>query len=134
MNINGKWMSEPEVQAYVSKLQELLKKLVNTIGDLCNDVSDSPCGCDCCSYVDTINEDECCEGGSGYEYPDEWAVEAMNRVEVIIHNGCVCFGKELFEGSAYEDIQSYYPNLNEWFAECAEVIGNVHDNPELLKA
>lgn len=61
MNINGKWMSEPEVQAYVSKLQELLKKLVNTIDVLCNDVSDSPCGCDCCSYLDTINEDECCE-------------------------------------------------------------------------
>lgn len=79
-------------------------------------------------------EDVCCEGGSGYEYPDEWAVEAMNRAEIIIRNGCVCFGKELFETSAYEDIQSYYPNLNEWFAECAEVIGNIHDNPELVKA
>lgn len=77
-------------------------------------------------------EDVCCEGGSGYEYPDEWAVEAMNRAEIIIRNGCVCFGKELFETSTYEDIQSYYPNLNEWFAECAEVIGNIHDNPELL--
>lgn len=77
-------------------------------------------------------EDVCCEGGSGYEYPDEWAVEAMNRAEIIIRNGCVCFGKELFETSAYEDIQSYYPNLNEWFAECAEVIGNIHDNPELV--
>lgn len=79
-------------------------------------------------------EDVCCEGGSGYEYPDEWAVEAMNRVEVIIHNGCVCFGKELFESNAYEDIQFYYPNLNEWFTECAEVIGNIYDNSELLKA
>lgn len=79
-------------------------------------------------------EDVCCEGGSGYEYPDEWAVEAMNRAEIIIRNGCVHFGKELFETSAYEDIQSYYPNLNEWFAECAEVIGNIHDNPELLNA
>lgn len=79
-------------------------------------------------------EDVCCEGGSGYEYPDEWAVEAMNRAEIIIRNGCVCFGKKLFETSAYEDIQSYYPNLNEWFAECAEVIGNIHDNPELVKA
>lgn len=77
-------------------------------------------------------EDVCCEGGSGYEYPDEWAVETMNRVEVVIRNGCVCFGKELFETSAYEDIQSYYPNLNEWFAECAEVIGNIYDNPELI--
>lgn len=79
-------------------------------------------------------EDVCCEGGSGYEYPDEWAVEAMNRVEVIIHNGCVCFGKELFESNAYEDIQFYYPNLNEWFTECTEVIGNIYDNPELVKA
>lgn len=79
-------------------------------------------------------EDVCCEGGSGYEYPDEWAVEAMNRAEIIIRNGCVCFGKELFETSAYEDIQSYYPNLSEWFAECAEVIGNIYDNPELVKA
>ena len=79
-------------------------------------------------------EDVCCEGSSGYEYPDEWAVETMNRVEVIIRNGCVCFGKELFESNAYEDIQSYYPNLNEWFAECAEVIGNIYDNPELVKA
>lgn len=79
-------------------------------------------------------EDVCCEGGSGYEYPDEWAVETMNRAEIIIRNGCVCFGKELFETSAYEDIHFYYPNLNEWFTECAEVIGNVHDNPELLKA
>ena len=79
-------------------------------------------------------EDVCCEGGSGYEYPDEWAVEAMNRVEVIIRNGCVCFGKELFESNAYEDIQFYYPNLNEWFTECAEVIGNIYDNSELLKA
>lgn len=79
-------------------------------------------------------EDVCCEGGSGYEYPDEWAVEAMNRVEIIIRNGCVCFGEELFETSVYEDIHFYYPNLNEWFAECAEVIGNIHDNPELLKA
>lgn len=43
------------------KAKELLKKLEDTIDDLCNDVSDSPCGCDCCSYVDTINEDECCE-------------------------------------------------------------------------
>lgn len=77
-------------------------------------------------------EDVCCEGGSGYEYPDEWAVEAMNRAEIIIRNGCVCFGKELFETSAYEDIHFYYPNLNEWFAECAEVIGNIHDNPELI--
>lgn len=79
-------------------------------------------------------EDVCCEGGSGYEYPDEWAVDAMNRAEIIIRNGCVCFGKELFETSAYEDIHFYYPNLNEWFAECAEVIGNIHDNPELVKA
>lgn len=79
-------------------------------------------------------EDVCCEGGSGYEYPDEWAVEAMNRVEVIIRNGCICFGKELFESNAYEDIQFYYPNLNEWFTECAEVIGNVYDNSELLNA
>ena len=78
-------------------------------------------------------EDVCCEGGSGYEYPDEWAVEAMNRAEIIIRNGCVCFGKELFETSAYEDIHFYYPNLNEWFAECAEVIGNIHDNPELVE-
>lgn len=84
---------------------------------------------------DIINfEDVCCEGGSGYEYPDEWAVEAMNRAEIIIRNGCVCFGKELFETSAYEDIHFYYPNLNEWFAECAEVIGNIYDNSELLKA
>ena len=79
-------------------------------------------------------EDVCCEGGSGYEYPDEWAVEAMNRVEIIIRNGCVCFGKELFETSAYEDIHFYYPNLNEWFAECVEVIGNIHDSPELVKS
>ncbi len=78
-------------------------------------------------------EDVCCEGGSGYEYPDEWAVETMNRAEIIIRNGCVCFGKKLFETSAYEDIQSYYPNLNEWFAECSEVIGNIYDNPELLE-
>lgn len=77
-------------------------------------------------------EDVCCEGGSGYEYPDEWAVETMNRVEVIIRNGCVCFGKELFESNAYEDIQFYYPNLNEWFTECTEVIGNIYDNPELI--
>ena len=77
-------------------------------------------------------EDVCCEGGSGYEYPDEWAVEAMNRAKIIIRNGCVCFGKELFETSAYEDIQFYYPNLNEWFAECAEVIGNIYDDPELI--
>ncbi len=77
-------------------------------------------------------EDVCCEGGSGYEYPDEWAVEAMNRAEIIIWNGCVCFGKELFESTVYEDIQSYYPNLNEWFAECTEVIGNIYDNPELI--
>lgn len=27
MNINGKWMSEPEVQAYVSKLETKIKKL-----------------------------------------------------------------------------------------------------------
>lgn len=79
-------------------------------------------------------EDVCCEGGSGYEYPDEWAVEAMNRAEIIIRNGCVCFGEELFETSAYEDIHFYYPNLNEWFAECAEVIGNIYDNSDLLKA
>lgn len=51
----AEWLRE------LKQAKELLKKLENTIDDLCNDVSDSPCGCDCCSYVDTINEDECCE-------------------------------------------------------------------------
>lgn len=76
-------------------------------------------------------EDTYCEGGEGYEYPGEWAVDTFNNAEIIIKDGCVCFGETLFEPSVYEDIQLYYPNFNEWF-EYAEVIGNIYDNPELI--
>ena len=76
-------------------------------------------------------EDTYCEGGEGYEYPGEWAVDTFNNAEIIIKDGCVCFGKTLFEPSVYEDIQLYYPNFNEWF-KYAEVIGNIYDNPELM--
>lgn len=78
-------------------------------------------------------EDICCEDIPGYECPDEWAVDVMNKAEIVIREGCICFGKTLFQTSVYEDIRLHYPNIQKWFTECTKVIGNVYDNAELLE-
>lgn len=78
-------------------------------------------------------EDVCCEDIPGYQCPDEWALDVINKAGIVIREGCVCFGKTLFQTSAYEDIRLHYPNIQKWFTECTKVIGNVYDNPELLE-
>lgn len=38
-----------------------LNEAIGYIQDLCDAVSDQPCGCDACPYVDTVDGDGNCE-------------------------------------------------------------------------
>lgn len=42
-------------------MKDNLKKIIDIVEVLCDAVSDGPCGCDACPYVDTITNDEDCE-------------------------------------------------------------------------
>lgn len=37
----------------------MMDELISIIETLCYAVSDSPCGCDACPYVDTMNDEQC---------------------------------------------------------------------------
>jgi hypothetical protein len=37
----------------------MMNELIGIIETLCDAVSDSPCGCDACPYVDTMNDGQC---------------------------------------------------------------------------
>jgi hypothetical protein len=45
------------------KMQNKMTKneieLVGIVANLCDTVSDTPCGCDACPYVDTMNDGQC---------------------------------------------------------------------------
>ena len=38
---------------------DMTDELIGIIETLCDAVSDSPCGCDACPYVDTMNDGQC---------------------------------------------------------------------------
>lgn len=42
-------------------MKDNLKEIINIVEVLCDVVSDSPCGCDACPYVDTKRSSEDCE-------------------------------------------------------------------------
>ena len=40
-------------------MSENERDLIEIIETLCDAVSDSPCGCECCPYADTIVDEQC---------------------------------------------------------------------------
>ena len=56
-----------EYEAENRKLQEIIKSLDSIVKTLCEAVSDTPCGCDCCPYSETNDEEECEVGRLRYK-------------------------------------------------------------------